>query len=140
MAEILKAVRDRMLGVTAVSSLVAARVYWQQLPQAVTFPAVVLREISNEEVAHLRGTSGVSVTRVQIDCYSPDYTAAFALREAIRQRVRPWRGTQGSVFVHSVVQGSRNSFYLEPRDGTETGRHVCTIDFLIHHSETALSI
>lgn len=139
MAEILRAVRDRMLGASAVSTLVGSRVHWQHLPQAETFPAVVIREISNEEVAHLRGTSGTSTTRVQIDCYSLDYTVAYAVREAIRQRLRPWRGTQGSVFVNEVIQGSRNSFYLEPRDGTELGRHVCTIDFLITHSETALS-
>lgn len=139
MAEILKAVRSRMLGATSVSDLVSTRVYWQHLPQDATLPAVVLKEISNEAVEHLKGTSGVSTTRVQIDCYATSYPAAFALREAIRQRLHAWRGTSQSVNVLSSLQGSRFSIYLEPRDGSDVGRHVAIIDFLMTHSETALA-
>lgn len=139
MAEILKAVRSHILGTTSVSDLVGTRVYWQRLEQNATLPAVVLKELSNEAAEHLLGTSGLSTTRVQIDCYATSYPAAFALREAIRQRLHAYRGTSQSVVIRSVAQGSRQSLFLEPRDGDDVGKHVATIDFLVTHSETALT-
>lgn len=139
MADILKAVRSRLLSTTSVTSLVSTRVYPTYAEQSATLPYVVLREVSNFAEENLAGTSGLSTSRVQVDCYALTHGAAYALREACRQQLHAYRGTSESVVFRASVQGSRFGTRLEPRDGSDHGKHIQTIDFLFTHSETAVS-
>lgn len=138
MADIVKAVRAKMLTVTAITDIVSTRIYPTHAEQNAALPYVLLKEIGNESVEHLEGTSGLSSTRLQFDCTAATYSAAFALREAVRQALHAWRGTSSSVTVRSSVQGSRFSIYLEPRDGSDQGKHVLGFDLVMTHTETAL--
>lgn len=60
-------VRDRLLSVSAVTALVSTRVWTQLMKPGSTMPCVVVRDIDDNEVAHLRGMSGVIRARVQVD-------------------------------------------------------------------------
>jgi hypothetical protein len=139
-ADVLKSVRTRLLSSTTVSTSVGStRIYPQHAEQAAALPHIVLREIGNTTEHNLLGTSGTSETRVQIDCYALTYAAAYALREAARRIVGETYGTVEGLNFRSAVQGSRFGAYLEPRDGSDQGKHVLSVDFLLIHSETALT-
>lgn len=63
-------VRMRLAAITAVTAIVGARIYGLELPQAPTFPAILVSSVARvPETLHLRGTTGVIVDRVQVDCY-----------------------------------------------------------------------
>lgn len=66
---------ERLGAVSAVSTLVGARIYKRKLPQRPTLPALVVQLISGPRQHHLRGHDGAERTRVQVDAYVSDSVA-----------------------------------------------------------------
>lgn len=128
-----------MLTVTAITDKVSTRIYPTHAEQNATMPYVVLKEIGNTAEENLAGTAGLSATRIQFDCTAATYAQAYALREAVRQALHAWRGTSETVQFRASSQGSRFAIYLEPRDGSDQGKHVSIIDIVFSHTETALT-
>lgn len=62
-----EAVIARLKAVSAVTAIVASRVYNVKLPQSPTLPAIRVQRISDTEEAHLRGGVQYFRTRVQVD-------------------------------------------------------------------------
>jgi hypothetical protein len=77
------AIRARLLTVSAVTALVAARVYVELLPQESTLPAIVVRLVDQHEPMHLRGPVGVNQSRVQVDAIATTKAGADALDAAV---------------------------------------------------------
>lgn len=69
------AVVERLLATSAVTALVASRIWRIKLPQRATYPAIRVQLISNPEGKHLRGPHGATRSRVQVDVYEAEASA-----------------------------------------------------------------
>jgi len=68
-----------LTGNAGVAALVGTRVYPQQLPDDVTFPAIAYRNIDSVPVGGL-----CEVARIQLDVYGVTYSSVKAVRDALR--------------------------------------------------------
>ena len=96
MADVGKAIRTRLLSVSAVTDLVSTRIYPLTLPQGVTMPAVRYQRVSGNSDPHVRGTTGAATARLQFDI-SP--IPMLVLKHYVMPYVRPLTNTQGPAVV-----------------------------------------
>ena len=95
------ATKARLSSITAVTALVGARIYVDQLPQEPTLPAIRLHRISETEEAHLRGAGAARRARVQVDAVGRSLESATALSNAAHgdgggSGLSGWTGDLGS--------------------------------------------
>ena len=91
----------RLEAISAVTALVSTRIYQGILPEHARFPAIRVQRISENEFMHMRGTSAIYRTRVQVDSISnaaDAIGAAQALDAAVHgdgasTGLVGWRGT-----------------------------------------------
>lgn len=138
MSDIGKALRTRLLSVSAVTDLVSTRVYPMTKPEGALMPCVVYRRITGTSDEYLGGTTGAAMMRIQFDCYANSYSDAEGLAEQVRLAVHQYRGTVGSVVIHSVNLANRIDRLQMPVHGNDVGYYVHAIDFETVHSETAI--
>lgn len=78
-------IRDLLIADPTVFGIVADRVYPMQMPDAPTFPLVVIFRVGGATEYDLQGDAGIEQARVQIDMYTDaGYTALDTLRKAVR--------------------------------------------------------
>jgi hypothetical protein len=99
--DVVTALRDRMMDLSAVTALVSSRVYVQVLPQRPTLPAVRLQKIDEQQGMQFRGSIGVVRARVQVDAVSTTREASLEIDQAIAGTgdgtgLIGWRGTVAS--------------------------------------------
>ena len=90
----------------AVGALVTKRVYPVAMPQKPTYPAVVFTFVSGVALESIEGSSNLTTSRVQLDCWSTDYSQAKDLARAVRTALQGFRGVMGGgsgVDVDSVL-------------------------------------
>jgi hypothetical protein len=101
-----EAVAARLLDITGVTDVVGSRVYVDTLPQAATFPAVLVQLVHEPTEYHLRGGLR-DRARVQVDAYAAEsdgvdaYTQVMTLADAIHgddagSGLSGWVGSVGS--------------------------------------------
>jgi hypothetical protein len=84
-----EAVREHLLAAAGVSALVGTRVYMLRLPQHETLPSVRVQLVDEPKNYHLRGPSGATRARVQVDAYAEaaggadPYATATAVADAV---------------------------------------------------------
>ena len=113
----------RLESLVAVTGLVGTRIYQGILPEHPTFPAIRVQRIGENEAMHMRGTSGVFRTRVQVDSIS-NAADAVGVAQAVDAVVRGngattgligWRGTAAGVVIHSILPADMRESY-DPED------------------------
>lgn len=117
-------VRDRLLTLTSVTSLVAMRIWCALLKQGNQSAAVRVSLVPGApEAVHLRGRSSVIVDRVQVDAYAYEKTSSDPLGDAraialaaygdmvggVATGLIGWSGSLGSpgVLVDAIQSASR---------------------------------
>lgn len=70
------AVRSKLVATASVSDLVSTRVFQLRLPQKPTLPAIRLQLIDEPKDYHLRGESGATRARLQVDVYGSESVAS----------------------------------------------------------------
>jgi hypothetical protein len=112
----------RLEDVSAVTSLASTRIYNGILPQSPTLPTIRVQRISEDEPMHLRGSSGIYRTRVQIDSIAGagnPIGSAHALDAAVHgngsgSSLIGWTGTVDNVRVLAVLPaGVREDYDAE---------------------------
>lgn len=81
----LEAIRTELLNASAVTALVASRIYPHKAPQGATVPFVVITTISSIPFNSMTGTSGTRLrsARVQVDSYAKTYLEVHQLADAV---------------------------------------------------------
>jgi len=116
------AVVRRLEAVTAVTTIVAARIYQVKLPPKGLFPAIRVQRIGHDEFMHLRGVNRLMRARVQVDSiaseeYAADpVTAATALDAAVHGNsdgtaLGGWRGTVAGITVTGILPAGLREGY-----------------------------
>lgn len=110
---------SRLEEVAAVTALVSTRIYQGVMSQSPTLPSIRVQGISENEPMHLRGSSSLITSRVQIDSVAGGgnpVTDALAVDAAIRgdgsgSSLIGWSGTAGGVEIESVLPGTVRKTY-----------------------------
>lgn len=105
MKDIRPALRSFLLADPAIAGVVGDRVYPNVIPQGIDAACVVYTRISGEGAYHMRGPSGLSQPRYQIDAWARDIDSAFGLANLIKARVDGFCGVMGAGTAAVTVQG-----------------------------------
>ena len=116
----------------AVLTAAQGRVNWGAHPQASPWPGVVLSVVSDREGYHAAGRDGLSVARVQADCYAASYTAARTLARAVRACLTGHRGGA----MRAVFHEASRDMGREEGASEEARPFRVSDDFMIHWRTT----
>lgn len=78
---------DFILADATVAGLIAARIYSDKVPQKPTLPLICYHFISAQRVHSTDGPSGLTIPRIQFDCYGETLSDAYDLSEALRKAI-----------------------------------------------------
>lgn len=102
---IIETIRAVLLDDAAILAAFEQRVYPTQLPDAPSYPAIVLTKINGRGEYDYQGDVGVEEARVQVDIYSEDGASALiALRTLVRRRLSGFTGGPASSPVSCAIQ------------------------------------
>lgn len=102
-----QAFRTLLTGAVSVTALVpTAGINWGAAPQGSAPPAIVMNIVTDANGHTLQGVDGLSVGRVQVDCYGLTYASAKAVARAVRALLDGYRG--GS-FRAIMLEASRDT-------------------------------
>lgn len=94
---IVETVVQILLGTAEVAGIVDRRVFPKQLPDATSYPAIVVSKASGAPYYSNGEESGIDQTRVQVDCYSDrGEEAVVALGTAVRRRLSALKNFRAS--------------------------------------------
>lgn len=130
--------RAYMLDDAGIAALVADRVYAVIARQGQREPHIVVHRISGVGDHHMQGPSGLTQSRVQIDCYALDLDVASTLANLVKERLDGFHGSilwgEDSPAEAIVVQGIFFAGIGEDyHDATQLYR--VRPDFLVWYSE-----
>jgi hypothetical protein len=92
-----------LLADSGLSALVSTRVYPGSRPQGSALPAVVLNRISGGPGYADDGETGLTNTRIQIDCWAATYGQAKLVARAVTASLSDFQGTIGNTVFCSVM-------------------------------------
>lgn len=125
MEEELRALLTGSAAVTAIAP--AGRINWGTHPQGAGLPGIVLNVVSGAERYTMQGPDGLSVARVQVDCWAQDYGQAKGLSRAVLAALSGYRGG-----------GFRGVFHETTRDSREGGSNEAERPFRVSLDFTAI--
>jgi hypothetical protein len=100
----------------AVAALVGERIYPRFMPDAATFPLLVVTKATGIGSYDLQGDAGLEDARVQVDCYSDrGASEVITLRNAVRRLLSGFKGGTASGNPCSIV----SSFVINDLDLSE---------------------
>lgn len=111
-----KAIFARLGAVSAVTSLIATRVYAFPAPADVTRPYVTYQMISNPRERTIDGVTGLTRARMQLDCWAATPAEAEDVAAAVRQALEGFAGTAGGVTVKYARSEDEADTFNEPTD------------------------
>lgn len=79
-----------------VSAFVVDRIYPEELPEAPTYPALVVTKVGGQGQYDMNGDAGLEFARVQVDVYARGYAEMEAIRTAVRRLLSGYRTPAGS--------------------------------------------
>ncbi len=135
MSDPVTALRAYLLTVSDVTDECGTRVYYNNLPQGATLPAVVL-ELTASEVAdrHLVATGTLYNSQVSAHCYAGTHAAAVTLGDAVYAAIEFQSGTWGGVAVKHATVENTHDVVDWPRDGSDVVRHVRSVMNSVWHA------
>lgn len=138
MADVIKSIRQYLLGRSAVTDLVGQRIEMKRLRQQATIPAVVMRLVSESYDHALDGLGGMVQSRISLECYGITSEVARSVADAIIWcGIDALKATQNDLRIRSVmVEDGRREFEDEDTTGGDLQRHVCTFDLMVHWLRT----
>jgi hypothetical protein len=115
---------------SGISALVSNRIYPDELPESVTFPAVVITSISLEATFSHEGDSNLDTARVQLDAYAADRATATAILVQCRSAL------SGKIWAAGGVRVQAGFLANQPPGGWDEAlkKWRMTHDYLITYS------
>lgn len=94
---------QRLTSQTAVSSLIAGRVFPLIAPQGTPLPLVVYQRTGVDRPQSLAGNVGNPVVTLQLTSYGTSYTSVKSIARAVRLAVDGWTGTTAGVTIQRTT-------------------------------------
>lgn len=135
--EPLEALRAHVLDVGGITALLgkATHVFVGEVPPGTDGDYLVLHQLDDPRIHHLRGPSSTRRTLVQLECWARGQGAArkaAQLALAVEAALDTFRGRMGALWVHGVMQqAKRGPLREDAQDGSEAARFYVQIDFAV---------
>jgi hypothetical protein len=126
----------KVTGDVTVSSIIAARMYPQIVPQGVSLPAVTYSEISGLRKHDLNGPCGLVESRWQLNCWTTTRSGARTLADAVRQSIDGFDGFVGAVEIQSIQMANEVDLGDFPAGVDVSRKYGTALDFEIWFKET----
>ena len=136
MSDIGAGINQKLLATAGVAAICGTRGYPDALPINETLPAYTYAIVSDNSEHHMGGFAALAQARIQFDCFALTRKAANELGTAIRKAIQGERGTWGGEHVRTCHKENEFTRYEPPLDGSDAGRYVKTIDFLVNYKES----
>lgn len=93
------------------AALIGNRIHWDELPQGVGNPSVIMHLVSSVPSYTMQGSVDLSTARVQFDCRGASAAQARNIEAAIEDRLGGFKGIYAGVrFDGAFKQSHRSSF------------------------------
>ena len=127
-----KAIYNLLSSASAVTDIVANRIYPLRVPDKTAFPCITYQTISNVPYNSKSGFTSYQ-SRVQVNVFENDYNNAFILSDAIKTALADKVGTFGGV----VVQGTKFLNQIDQEEDFADGFGLVhfILDFNITYNE-----
>jgi hypothetical protein len=137
MADVGAAIRQYIVGRSAVSALISTRMFPDALPQNATMPAITYSKISTTHQHTISRLAGLASCRIQFDCFALTRSASNTIAQTIQQcGVIPLRGLTNGVDIRGVELVDGETTFMEPpTDGSQELRYVNSFDLMVHYQE-----
>lgn len=123
-----------LLATSGVTAAVSTRINWNRIePPAVT-PYVILQRISGVRDYKMSGATGLTESRVQIDCYGSTYASAKGAAQAIEAALSGYKGASGTTTFDGIFLTAERD--LVDEDEGPADLHGISMDFMLWHKET----
>jgi hypothetical protein len=126
------ALTDLLLAYTPLTALVGQDVTPSVRLQATGLPAVVITRVSGARDYHMGGASGLTQSRMQIDCYGSTWPQAKSVARAVIARLSGFNGRTTASVIRSAMLDSERHFF-EGEDPETV--HRISLDFNVWASE-----
>lgn len=134
----IKAVYNLLLNDVDTAAAVTNRIYPVRVPQGLTFPSIVLSQITREANETKTGYSITDSSRIQITILSETATEAMRIAELVREAMSPQLPQ-----VYNAVYVSNIAFLDEQilidDDGNELGVFYIAQDYQVHYNNAEIS-
>ena len=124
MSDIAAAVRARLLLVSGVTDLVSTRIYFDNLPQGATLPALTVERAGEEPTRSLTAASSLTRVTTLVTVYAASHTSAASVGDAVHAALEMQSGTWNSVTIRRALVTGTNDIIESPQDGSDAYRHV----------------
>jgi Protein of unknown function (DUF3168) len=119
---------------SAVTAIVAGRVYPMIAPQSAAMPRVTYTIVSTDIDQILTGPSGLRITRMQIDNRATSYAQAKSLADLVRAALDNLSGLIDSTDIQTVQVQTLIDNYEQPTDGDQIGTYNVVLELVTHHN------
>ena len=141
MTSIKEAIFSHLTHDDAVVAFVGDRVYPAgTAPKEPRYPLLTYQKISGVRPKHLKGSSGVAHSRLQINCVAESGLVVSNLADAVRMSMDDFRGRMGQGESMATVLGTNldndNDLPVPPTDQSETSKFGVQMDFIFTHEES----
>lgn len=128
------ALPNLLLASAPLKALVGNKVFWDELPQGLEYPAIILFDVTSRTTYTYQGASGLMQSRVQFDCRGMTRAQARAVLAAMDARLSGFHGQfEGFRFDGCFRQGERSR---ADRDGASRW-FTASVDYLIWWAASA---
>lgn len=137
MTDILRDIRDHLLGSSNITNEFGDRIFDDVAPQGIQYPYILISDMSSDPLEALDGEVGTHDALIQIDVWT-DGTGgrgkAKELGEMIRNRLNGYRGQFGDGSYGTAHQRRYNALSAPPLEGSNIHRRRISMDYQIIHS------
>jgi hypothetical protein len=127
----IKAVYNLLINDVDTAAAVTNRIYPVRVPQGLTFPAIVLTQITREANETKTGYSITDVARVQVTILADTATEAMTIAELVREAMSPvLPAIYNTIYVSNIA--FLDEQILIDDDGDELGVFYIAQDYNIH--------
>lgn len=124
-----------LAGESSITDICGTRIYVNKAPQGADLPHVIVTLMSAEHNTTMDGGSNLlRFVDFDLDCYADRSVTADSLATAVRVFIDDYSGTAGSETIGAVIINDESDEYEPPRDASDKGRYVVTIDLTIHYT------
>ena len=119
----------RLNAVSAVTSLVGARIYANTLPDSTAHPAIIYQVISDVPFDSILGEDpGKNLARIQFTIIADSTASRIAVNDAIKTALKRFKGASGDV----TILDSRLDNVVDLPYDIETGETARVADYMIY--------
>jgi len=128
-----QAIYTRITTFAGLSSLIGTRIYPNQFPKGVSYPAIRYFTVDDPSVAqtHDGGPEGLASPRYQFDIYDTTPNGAKLVRDQLKFCLEGYSGTVAGVIIQGVLKANGRSFPFED----EVGLFRESLDFFFWHTQ-----